>query len=503
MESTYLPLFSFNSIRLLGYTGMQCLNGVLSMHGTLGSRAKELRTRFFICVVAGMSATLMGLTFSIGHDIHHPAYMIGTVLVVAAFSVATCAVLCGMHLNTVLVVGTLYVVTSGVLLWDLNARTIYTEKWPLLVIVVDMLLVMQVPTRYSQGLMVFIVLWLVVLGLEESFRFGLFDLPGLSSQQGPHGRGYVVRERFDCVAQPCPVPFPSAGLIGALCVFVIDFMVTRGFAHRVLMEQDSMERTISAVQEIASAGYDVENVAVLLEAHQHELPEGMTVALRRLEHNLRLYKAYLPATCLQFEEVDSSEDTAKSTQSSGTSSFHSKNTGSESSAHPSARLSTITKPEAFRRVLGLASAKATLLTVNIKDTLRLVEKDMTRFSDLFTAVLLETLEATATRCGMVDVFVGDRVHCSFNASRKCANHATSALHAATTLRRGSAEAWLHINIGIASGKLVRGDMGESANTSCVCFRARWKCRRTARLRLWRSLWCRTTLLVLLSTSGCT
>ena len=45
-----------------------------------------------------------------------------------------------------------------------------------------------------------------------------------------------------------------------------------------------MERTINAVQEIASllAGYDVEQVAELLATHEHELPEGMTTALRSL-----------------------------------------------------------------------------------------------------------------------------------------------------------------------------------------------------------------------------
>ena len=100
---------------------------------------------------------------------------------------------------------------------------------------------------------------------------------------------------------PCPraVPF-DATMIAAVCVFVIDFIVTRGFAREVLKEQASMERTINAVQEIASllARYDVEKVAELLEEHEHELPVGMTVALRALEKNLRSYKAYLPQTCL-------------------------------------------------------------------------------------------------------------------------------------------------------------------------------------------------------------
>ena len=65
-----------------------------------------------------------------------------------------------------------------------------------------------------------------------------------------------------------------------------------------------MKCTINTVQEIAMllAGYDVEKVAELLEEHGGELPEGMTTALRKLEQNLRVYKAYLPQTCLPYED---------------------------------------------------------------------------------------------------------------------------------------------------------------------------------------------------------
>ena len=211
-----------------------------------------------------------------------------------------------------------------------------------------------------------------------------------------------------------------------------------------------MERTINAVQEIASllAGYDVEQVAELLATHEHELPEGMTTALRRLEQNLRVYKAYLPKTCLPFAE---DEDSCQQSDSFSLPRESSDTSNSSSFVKPN---------DTVLRVLGLASAEATLLTVNIKDTLRIVVEDHACFSELFTAVLSHALDATAARHGMVDVFVGDRIHCSFNVSRRCANHATSALHAATMLfRTSSNDLTAHFNIGIATGKVLRGDMG--------------------------------------------
>ena len=284
---------------------MQCLDAVLSLDGTLSKQEKEKRTQFFFFTVLGLFAALAGLVVSYPEQKSHPVYLSGSGIVIAGFSIALCAVLCRVRLSTAVVVGTLYLLTSGALLWDLNARTLSDVQWPLLVLAIDMLLVMQVPTRYSLGLVCVIVMWLVVLGAEESFRFGLFDLPGLAKQEGKHGRHDMQRRRLGCDALPCAVPsFPSVNLLSAIVVFVMDYLVTRGFAHDVLKEQASMERTINAVQEIASllAKYDVEGVARMLAARGSELPEEMYETLHTMEQNLRRYKPYLPAAL--FEEME-------------------------------------------------------------------------------------------------------------------------------------------------------------------------------------------------------
>ena len=435
--------------------GMQCLNGVLSLDGTLSRKKKELRTQFFIFACVGWCASALDLVFNFETHKTTPINFAGTLMLQLGLGIAICAVLCRVPLTTRVVVGTLYMMAFGVLMWDLNSRTLSLVRWPLLVLIIDMLLVMQVPTRYSLGLVCLIVMWLLVLGVEEGFRFGLFDIPGLPTQEGEFGRKYSFKDRFVCETLPCATTFPSSPLLLALSVFVIDFIVTRGFAHEVLKEQASMERTINAVQEIASllARYDVEKVAELLEEHEHELPEGMTVALRALEKNLRSYKAYLPLTCLLVDE-DSEVECTEHVSTEGTEQDCAEQTASSESGSTNGSL-----PAASARhvALGLTSVKATLLTVNIKDTLRLVEQDSAHFSSFFTTLLLKTLQATESYRGMVDVFVGDRVHCSFNTSRQCANHATSALHTATMLFRGLKLS--QVNIGVATGKVLRGDMG--------------------------------------------
>ena len=291
--------------------GMQCLNGVLSLDGTLITKRKELRTQFFIFACTGWMGAAFSLVSSVERHLRQPFALGGILTALLGFSSVICAVLCRVPLTTKVVVGTLYMVTCGILMWDLNGRTVYNSHWPLLVLIVDMLLVMQVPTRYSLGLVCFIVMWLSLLGVEESFRFGLFDLPGLVPQEGEYGRLYYLEEKCFCKTPPCPKPFPSPTFTSAVCVFVIDFIVTRGFAREVLKQQTSMEQTVNAVQEIASllAKYDVEGVARMLAARGSELPEEMYETLHTMEQNLRRYKPYLPAAL--FEEME--EERAKHT----------------------------------------------------------------------------------------------------------------------------------------------------------------------------------------------
>ena len=283
---------------------MKCLDAVLSLDGTLSAKRKQQRTQYFIFVSVGLFLSLTSLPITLQKATSQPAGVLASGLSLLGMSIGMCAVLCRFHLSTRLVVGTLYLIASAALLWDLTGRTLSDPQWPLLVIVIDMLLVMQVPTQCTLGLVCFIVAWLFLVSVEEGFRYGLYDLPGLSHQEGEFGRLALANKRVACTKLPCATSFPQPSLISSIAVFAMDFIVTRGFAREVLKEQASMEQTIDAVQEIALllAKYDVEGVARMLAARGSELPEEMYETLQTMEQNLRRYKPYLPAAL--FEEME-------------------------------------------------------------------------------------------------------------------------------------------------------------------------------------------------------
>ena len=430
---------------------MRCLNSALTIDGSLSADEVKKRTIMFVFCVASTVGNLFVYGVHGYYLQERTLNMIGVIAFNIGCWIVVGKVLCKQQLHTRFVVGMLYLFGICIFTWDLDTRALSYTCWPLLILIVDLLLVMQVAARYSAGFVAMIVVWLLLMACEESFRFGLLDLPGLPPQEGEHSRREKFRIETDCEFLPCKKPFPPLGALPAIAVFLIDFFVTRRFARNLLKEQESMRRTISVVQEIASllAGYDVEQVAEMLDVHGGDLPEGMTAALWRLEKNLRMYKAYLPQTCLPFQ--DEVERTCAG------SSEHDDLTETTDVSTESSNCRLETMPVCLP--LGLSSAKGTLLTLNVKDTLHLLERDSATYSSFFTTLLLKTLQATETRRGMVDVFIGDRIHCSFNASKQCATHATSALHAASLLLKGASSFCEKVNAGVATGKVLRGDMG--------------------------------------------
>ena len=279
------------------------LEAAFSLDGTAGPKETAQRKIYFWVLVSAMMVSTMDAIRAYGTvQVHQVKFMTYAVYFPVSLGGAL-LVLCRVRLTTPVIVCTAYVVTVALMLADLSARTINHTYWPSFVLVLDFMIVLQVQERYSIVLVCGAFLWLVVVGLEETYRFGLFDLPGLPSQEGEHGRRAYYRELTECENLPCATD--TMKYMGAsLSVFVVDFIATRGFARSLLKEQESMERTINTVQEIASllAGYDVEQVAELLKAHEGDLPEGMTEALRNLEENLRKYRPYLPAALFESDE---------------------------------------------------------------------------------------------------------------------------------------------------------------------------------------------------------
>ena len=154
------------------------LDRMLSLDGTLD--APERKKRFLILMFSIM-CSLFPLYFIVafgGRLAERYIYSAGSYVAIASGTLIVSLILCKRRPPEAFFTTAVFVGAGVVFCWDLDSRTTGTTAWPLQVLMLDMLLVLQVGERYSTALACCTIVWLFVLGVEQSFRFGLFDLPG-------------------------------------------------------------------------------------------------------------------------------------------------------------------------------------------------------------------------------------------------------------------------------------------------------------------------------------
>ena len=277
---------------------------LLSLNGRLGPKETKQRKLFLLimCFLAFFTTLIIVTTVHLGHTL----FIIGCSCIAVTSYGGIAAMLCGAPLSQRMICTCTGMLAMGLVLGDLWSISNLHTTGAAFVVVIDFLLVLRADDRFTAVMVTLILLWIVVTQVELALRFGLMDLPGTSSYE--HRRELFIGQA-DCAKPPCAhsPQLIISNVSYAAGLVLIDFVATRGFAREVLKEQAAMERTINAVQKIASllAGYDVEGVARMLKDQETLLPEEMHATLQTLEENLRRYRPYLPAAL--FEEMETEE----------------------------------------------------------------------------------------------------------------------------------------------------------------------------------------------------
>eukprot|EP01064_Diplonema_japonicum_P017055 TRINITY_DN250_c0_g1_i5.p1 TRINITY_DN250_c0_g1~~TRINITY_DN250_c0_g1_i5.p1 ORF type:complete len:601 (+),score=168.71 TRINITY_DN250_c0_g1_i5:48-1850(+) len=349
----------------------------------------------------------------------------------------------------------------GIIFTDLNALgAMNARMWPIAVLVVDVFLVCRIRSRSSIIVVTTLCLWLFVATVEQSSRFGLLDIGG-SHTNFNGDNAFRFNENCNCTNLPCGKKASKIGLVFLLmvAVFLLDYYFTRGFADEVLAEKRKLELGVLAARDVASflAGFKLEEADAHLDLSKEDLPDKLHEALHTILVNLRSYKPYLPQSCLRGGSDSGSSDDEESTHSHTAS-----HTQSESLAPtPSIQsdVSTASRKGLTQHVL--TSTRATMLVMNMKNSIELAEAEPVEFSRLHAKVIGFALHAVRAQKGMLDLFVGDHVHASFNASRKCVQHAVAAVKTATTLKQGKLDKGMEVNVAVCGGKVLVGDLGNN------------------------------------------
>ncbi|KAJ9464540.1 hypothetical protein DIPPA_09993 [Diplonema papillatum] len=365
----------------------------------------------------------------------------------------------------------------GTCVFDLDsAAGLKQRPWPLLVLLADLVLVCKLPTQVSVCLVSTGVVWLFITHTEAAFRFGLYDVPLTDS--------YSTR-RMDCECSqpPCKrsVLYSMKSFNSAAFVFIMDYYITRGFAQKLLAQQEKMQRSIEAARNVSAllVQFQLAEAEALLvkcsslgegKGDEAEIPEEFVAVLSNLLSNLKRYEPFLPQSCFPYAD-DDSDDMSPRSEAARSSEY--------SIARPSlvSKISSLasTAPQLFRHHLqsrkSAEGSDYTRRTVSIAAFNVRCLHDMlgSRAPDnndpkrqiihLQEALLSLTVQSVSKAKGIVDFFMGDHVTCSWNASRPCVSHRNMSVLAAYEIGVGMQQADIVTHCGVSSGEALCGNVG--------------------------------------------
>ena len=176
------------------------------------------------------------------------------------------------------------------------AQALWVRNWPVVVIIADLLLLCNIPKSYAKALFYIVVPYLIFDSMERIFRFGFYDIP--------YGATMELRLRpCECDKPPCRVSavHAIADAIMSCSIFLLDFMVTRGFAEGMLSEQKKLRESSELAEKVVKClvRFDLELAEEIL---RQSCETEMGEVLQQLLCNLRVYRPYLPTALFEFED---------------------------------------------------------------------------------------------------------------------------------------------------------------------------------------------------------
>ena len=310
--------------------------------------------------------------------------------------------------------------------------------WPIAIILIDILLVTQAHEMLTIVVVASIIVYLVVIQLEEYLRFGLFDLNGLAPYEERVCQG-------GCEKPPCPrtASMSASILLVNLAIFLLDFYFTRGFALQVLREREKIAAAVTAAEQVAErlALLDLDAAEEVLQ-HSEDVPPCLCASLQVILSHLRGYKPFLPQAVLMPAAL------VKDVSSS---------VSSDPSEVPMCRPASVdpprcdTEPSTFR----LQMKRLSLLQLNAA----LPPASDAAFLPMHGQVLEAVLQEAASCSGVVDHFGGDVLSLSYNTSASCARHPMMAVQTAAALCLDASHALCKLTGAVVTGKAHVGVLG--------------------------------------------
>eukprot|EP01063_Lacrimia_lanifica_P018546 TRINITY_DN2544_c0_g5_i1.p1 TRINITY_DN2544_c0_g5~~TRINITY_DN2544_c0_g5_i1.p1 ORF type:complete len:648 (+),score=129.56 TRINITY_DN2544_c0_g5_i1:70-2013(+) len=351
------------------------------------------------------------------------------------------------------------ILSLTVCVMDLHRASSYQVRaWPFFVVILDLMLVCNLPDGSTRLTGLCMALWLVVTSVESGYRFGLYDLPGLAPED-------QRRRTTECASPPCPVASWKEGMMMTVLVFLLDFSITRGFAIEVGAKRAALEESVDVARLLAQhlAAYDLDAADRCLQAGK--LPADMAAVFNDLLANLKTYRPFLPDSLFPGDDEgkvsDEEEDAPPSSRASDRKESEGSSCASDLAEEQHASRVGRRVSLSVQRPVSLEPKEVTLLCVHPhhdpsskSDTPPVYDAG---FVGGHTALLSAVFDAVKAHRGSLDYFHGERIYASFNAFGRAANHAVYAVSASSRVMDANV-----VTAAVVTGTAHAGYLGTAA-----------------------------------------
>ena len=183
----------------------------------------------------------------------------------------------------------------------LQVSEMQTPFWPAAVVLLDISLICKLPYSVTTSLVLAVCVHLVVTGIENGTRFGLYDVVGSTKMRNIRDCFNITPEEIE--ATPCKTPLHLAGTYSILYMstFLLDYYATRSFAMGMFREKAKLQASVSLAETVVAAlvRFDLEEAATCIGNEEHT---ALSEVLNKLLQNLHQYRPYLPDSLFEFSE---------------------------------------------------------------------------------------------------------------------------------------------------------------------------------------------------------
>ena len=194
------------------------------------------------------------------------------------------------------------------------------RQWPSFVCVIDIILVLDMSKTLEYAMVGTVITWLVVTHVNDVRGWGV-NLRVLLRGTDVDNALAGVPDACDCAEPPCGYNFnySVASLLGALAVFLMDFIITRGFASQVRVEKQKIAASIDTAQKVTEClvKFDLDAARQILQSDAG-MPDELYQSFAQLLANLDEYRPYLPDALMSGLQPEASCTPASSGIAPGT-----------------------------------------------------------------------------------------------------------------------------------------------------------------------------------------